>query len=175
MTTSNSPVWPSWSLKQHHKKHCADDPDCFQDVLGSPVQVAQNEYETASEKAFQKAFIQYDAKEANRQDGGFYPMRHYRLDGRSLKTIAHLAHSETSSPRHFISCFHVHYGKPHDPEELNKTELDQVFRYLEKLEDDWGQDMISNCKVQVADGTKSLELRNLLQLASEINRLNDKM
>ena len=175
MTTSNSPVWPSWSLKQHHKKHCVDEPDCFQDVLGSPVQVAQNEYETASEKAFQKAFIQYDAKEANRQDGGFYPMRHYRLDGRSLKTIAHLAHSETSSPRHFISCFHVHYGKPHNPEELNKTELDQVFRYLEKLEDDWAQNMISNCKIQVADGTKSLELRNLSQLALEINRLNDKM
>ena len=175
MTTSNSPIWPSWSLKQHHKKHCVDEPDCFQDVLDSPVQVAQNEYETASEKAFQKAFIQYDAKEANRQDGGFYPMRHYRVDGRSLKTIAHLAHPETSSPRYFISCFHVHYGKPHNPEELNKTELDQVFRYLEKLEDDWGQDMISNCKVQVADGTKSLELRNLLQLASEINRLNNKM
>lgn len=172
MTTSNPPVWRGWSLTQHYEKHCVDEPDCFQDVLGSPVKVAHNEYVTASERAFQEAFIQYDAKEANRQDGGFYPMSHYRLDGRSLKTIAD---PETSSPRHFRSCFHVHYGKPHDPEELNKPELDQVFRYLEKLEDDRGQDMISNFKVQVADGTKSLGSRNLLQLASEINRLNEKM
>ena len=172
MTTLKPPVWRGWSLAQHHEKHCVDEPDCFQDVLDSTVQVAQNEYEIASERAFQEAFIQYDAKEANRQDGGFYPMRHYRLDGRSLKTIADPG---TTTPRLFRSCFHVHYGKPHDPEELNKPELDQVFRYLEKLEDDRGQDMISNCKVQVADGTKSLGSRNLLQLASEINRLNDKM
>ena len=172
MTTSNIPIWRDWSLKQHHEKHCVNERDCFQDVLDSPVPVAKSEYEKTTERAFQKAFIQYDAKEANRQDGGFYPMRHYRLDGRSLKTIADPG---TTTPRLFRSCFHVHYGKPHDPEELNKPELDQVFRYLEKLEDDRGQDMISNCKVQVADGTKSLGSRNLLQLASEINRLNDKM
>ena len=51
MTTLKPPVWRGWSLAQHHEKHCVDEPDCFQDVLDSTVQVAQNEYEIASERA----------------------------------------------------------------------------------------------------------------------------
>ncbi len=172
MTTPITPIWRHWSLKDHHKKHCADSPTCFQEVLGFTVQVSQQDYEKASEEAFKKAYIRYDAQEANRQDGGFYPARHYRLDGRSLKTIADL---ESASPRYFRSCFHVHYGKPHSSADLQKSELDQVMRYLEKLEDDRDQNMISKTKIQGADGSDALTLRNKMLLASEINRLNKKM
>ena len=89
MTTPIIPIWRHRSLERHHKKHCVEEPTCFQEVLGLTVQVSQQDYQIASEEAFEKAYIQYDAQEANRQDGGFYPASHYRLDGRSLKTIAH--------------------------------------------------------------------------------------
>ena len=64
MTTPIIPIWRHRSLERHHKKHCVEEPTCFQEVLGLTVQVSQQDYQIASEEAFEKAYIQYDAQEA---------------------------------------------------------------------------------------------------------------
>lgn len=140
--------------------------------MGYAFSVSEKDYKEAAEDAFEKAYIQYQGREANRRDGGLYPERHYRLDGRSLKTISTLQAGKNGI---FISCFHVHYGRSHESEDLRRSELDQVLRYLEKLEDDRDQGMIGDCKIQVADAANGLALRDLSNLANEINRLNKKM
>lgn len=168
----NLPIWRPDKLLEHYQKHCINERPCLDEVLRTVSLVTKDEYEIAAQKSFTDAYIQYDAVESNRQKGGNYPKRHYRIDGRSLKTITDL---ETSYPRYFRSCYHVHYGRKHRSKDLAKLPGDQILAYLAKLVADREQGMVSDCRIQCTNRLNGLAGKVANVIRTEVNRINKLM
>ncbi len=171
-TRTNVPQWRLEGLQQHYQKHCIDERPCLDEVLHIPSSITRDQYEDVARQSYEDAYIRYDAVETNRQHGGSYPKRHYRIDGRSMKTITDL---DVSSPRYFRSCFHVHYGRGHRTADLRKLPGDQVLAYLEKLLADKEQGKVSECRVQCTNALNGLPGKTANFIRAEVQRLNKLM
>ena len=159
-------------LVEHHQVHCQGiDAACWQDVLGVTQPVTVGEYEAATNEAFANSLLQYEAEEKDGKHGGFHPLRHYRVDGRSLKVVAGL--ERDPGPRRYHTCYHVHYGGQHDPEMVKEGRFDQIYRYMQNVGDKINRRCLTHGKFEHGPSApKASELRLWLELARRIQELN---
>jgi hypothetical protein len=111
---SNLPSWSASNLQAHYAKHPGGaDAACWMDVLSKNTTVSVTEYEDASYDAISNRWLEYECEDWDRAAEEYYPKRVHYVDDRELRAIASLDRAN------MITCYHVHWDRPHNSTRQN--------------------------------------------------------
>jgi hypothetical protein len=131
--TSNMPVWAQANLQDHYAKHPGGkDQACWMDVLSKTSIVSINEYENASYTVISTRWFEYECEDRDRAANDYYPSRVHYVDDRELRVIASLDRAN------MITCYHVHWDRPHDSTRQSLPVGERRLDYKKRLQ--WSVD-----------------------------------
>lgn len=105
---SNGPTWDAKNLTRHHRKRVAEDPGCFEDLLGIVgVAMTESQYDLRSMAAVDKSWAEYEGESWEVKTQQYAEARAYFVDDELVVAV-------TDGFRNvFVTCFHEHFGRSH--------------------------------------------------------------
>jgi|GEM_PF-3072214 len=98
----STPRWSSDNLQDHYEKRLRNDDRCWREILKIDRSMTQQEYEKASQEAYEKAALEYEAAYRDR-----WPAV-YRVDKKTVLAII------SRDKSRWITCYHRHYNGRHE-------------------------------------------------------------
>lgn len=130
MAKKDTPRWQQENLHRHFNKHPnGTDKECWKDLLSSRDNISLYQYEDKSEEVVNNKWLEYRAEECDVASRRFNDERAFHIDDQLIKTITTIPND--SDPLVIITCFHEHFGLPHDFNQ--KNDVDSVIKRRAKF------------------------------------------
>ena len=145
--------WEQSNLDVHFDKHPAGkDKECWKDLLAKTTSVTKLEYEAESIHVCDRCWLKYEAEHAKldcigtaRRQGLDIPYnekRKYFVDDKLLTTIT------SKDGESIITCFHEHFGRPHEQHDHKSPVAELRDKLRKKLEYNEKSKMMRNVVIQ---------------------------
>jgi hypothetical protein len=144
------PSWTEKDLAHPHDKRVRENPDYFEDLLGSTGRtVTVEEYRDRSVRAVTDSWCEYEAQGRDFDRSAYLPARVSYVDDELVVAVTDLAGAR------FVTCFHEHFDGRQPPHGRNTgagvSVAQRRMRYREALRLEAKGRLIMNLKV-VRDG-----------------------